>query len=230
LHGSPLVGLPASLPHRLCLCDSGWRARCHLELLVRLQTRHLRGLHQWIPSPSIKDSRMVTEIKVRNCLTHSCSTHRCRANYGVDSDSCLASKLCACLEFYARQAAGSWKNLWAKFAAVWCLLLAADCTSAIVSARPEASYHYTTIAVDINNISPHINYGRAPDLTTRLRRHTWGSWGRNPLCGAIWRALPHGSLLGILFPRIDPCWSTTPDHPLARRRELCRRKRHGPFS
>ena len=46
----------------------------------------------------------------------------------------------------------------------------------------------------------------------------------------IWRALPHGSLPGILIPRNDPCWSTTADHPLARRRELCQRKQHGRFS
>ena len=53
-------------------------------------------------APSIEDSRMMTETKVRNLLTHRCSTQLCRAHRGVGLGSCLASKLCACLEFYAR--------------------------------------------------------------------------------------------------------------------------------
>lgn len=53
-------------------------------------------------APSIEDSRMMTETKVRNLLTHRCSTQLCRAHHGVGLGSCLTSKLCACFEFYAR--------------------------------------------------------------------------------------------------------------------------------
>jgi len=104
------------------------------------------------------------------------------------------------------------------------------CSGEVSLASSRRSIHYLlcslrptiTTSPELSTSTIDIYHPISTAVTPQTSQHVCGgiqrgSWGWNPLCGAIWRALPHGSpLLGIHFPRIDPCpcWRTATNRPL----------------
>ena len=143
--------------------------------------RHLRGSQQWIPSHPryiLEDSRMMTETKVRNLLTHRCSTQLCRAHRGVGLGSCLTSKLCACLEFVRVKRQRPAKYFFDQICSGEVPLLRAGSPFTHLL-QPEAYHHHLAIVLYNSNghISPHINCGYAPDLTNTFAEAYIGDLG-----------------------------------------------------
>jgi hypothetical protein len=211
-----------------------------MSCLCNLQpNRHLRGSQQWIPSHPryiLEDSRMMTETKVRNLLTHRCSTQLCRAHRGVGLGSCLTSKLCACLEFVRVKRQRPAKYFFDQICSGEASLARRykQEVHSPSSVQPQAYCHHLAIAVYNNNrhLSPHIICGCAPDLTTCLRRHTSGILGSEPSLRSDMACIsPWITSLGILFPRIDPCpcWSTATDCPLQYARTVSTRTKRAVF-